>query len=84
MRSVFRRSNSIAVLLIFLLTWVNTRGLEVGKLVQNTFTFAKTAALIGLIVVGLSLGWQASSAARAADWWNPWANGWTPHERSLV
>jgi basic amino acid/polyamine antiporter, APA family len=68
----------IAVLLIFLLTWVNTRGLEIGKLVQNTFTFAKTAALIGLIIVGLSLGWQVSSAARAADWWNPWANGWTP------
>jgi APA family basic amino acid/polyamine antiporter len=68
----------IAVLLIFFLTWVNTRGLEVGKLVQNTFTFAKTAALIGLIVVGLSLGWHASCAARAADWWNPWANGWTP------
>jgi len=68
----------IAVLLIFLLTWVNTRGLEIGKLVQNTFTFAKTAALVGLIVVGLSLGWQVSSAARAADWWNPWANGWTP------
>jgi len=68
----------IAVLLILLLTWVNTRGLEAGKLVQNTFTFAKTAALIGLIIVGLSLGWHASSAARAADWWNPWANGWTP------
>jgi len=68
----------IAVLLILLLTWVNTRGLEVGKLVQNTFTFAKTAALIGLIIVGLLLGWKLSSAARAADWWNPWANGWTP------
>ena len=26
----------------------------------------------------MSLGWQAASAARAADWWNPWANGWTP------
>ena len=35
-----------------------------GKLVQNTFTLAKTAALIGLIVVGLSLGWKATSAAR--------------------
>ncbi|MEO5719107.1 MAG: amino acid permease [Chthoniobacterales bacterium] len=68
----------VAVLLILLLTWINTRGLEVGKLVQNTFTFAKTAALIGLIVVGLLLGWQVSSAARATDWWNPWANGWTP------
>ncbi len=68
----------VAVLLIFLLTWINTRGLEIGKLVQNTFTFAKTAALIGLIVIGLSLGWKATCAARSADWWNPWANGWTP------
>jgi APA family basic amino acid/polyamine antiporter len=68
----------VAVLLIFLLTWVNTRGLEIGKLVQNTFTFAKTAALIGLIVIGLSLGWKASCAARASAWWDPWANGWTP------
>ncbi|MGI8891147.1 MAG: APC family permease [Chthoniobacterales bacterium] len=68
----------VAILLIVLLTWINTRGLEVGKLVQNTFTFAKTAALIGLIVIGLSLGWKANCAARASDWWNPWANGWTP------
>jgi APA family basic amino acid/polyamine antiporter len=68
----------VAVLLIFLLTWINTRGLEAGKLVQNTFTFAKTAALLALVVVGLSLGWKATSAARAADWWNPWANGWQP------
>src|SRR6266567_1335462 len=35
----------IAMALIVLLTWTNTRGLEIGKLVQNTFTFAKTAAL---------------------------------------
>ncbi len=68
----------IAVLLILLLTWINTRGLEVGKLVQNVFTLAKTAALLGLIGLGLSLGWRAGSAARAADWWNPWANGWSP------
>ncbi len=68
----------IAVLLIVLLTWINTRGLELGKLVQNIFTFAKTAALIGLIVIGLLLGWQATTAAQAANWWNPWANGWTP------
>ena len=65
----------VAVLLILLLTWVNTRGLEIGKLVQNTFTFAKTVALIGLIVIGLSLGWKATCAARSSAWWNPWANG---------
>ena len=68
----------VAILLIFFLTWINTRGLEIGKLVQNTFTFAKTAALIGLIVIGLSLGWKATCAACASAWWNPWANGWTP------
>ncbi len=69
---------ALAVALIALLTWVNTRGLEAGKRVQNIFTLAKTAALIGLIVLGLSLGWKATSAARASAWWNPWANGWTP------
>ena len=68
----------VALLLIALLTWINTRGLEIGKLVQNTFTFAKTAALIGLILIGLSLGWKATCAARASDWWNPRANGWSP------
>ena len=68
----------VAVALILLLTWTNTRGLKVGKLVQNTFTFAKSAALIALIIVGLSLGWNVTSAARSAAWWNSWANGWSP------
>jgi APA family basic amino acid/polyamine antiporter len=68
----------VAIALILLLTWTNTRGLETGKLVQNTFTFAKTAALLALIVIGLSLGWKPESAARSSDWWNSWANGWTP------
>src|SRR6059058_3408200 len=44
-----------AVLLILLLTLTNTRGLRLGKLIQNTFTITKTAALAGLIVVGLLL-----------------------------
>ena len=68
----------VAIALIVLLTWTNTRGLEVGKLVQNTFTFAKTAALLALIVIGLSLGWDLNSAARSSQWWNSWANGWSP------
>jgi APA family basic amino acid/polyamine antiporter len=68
----------VAGALILVLTWTNTRGLETGKFVQNTFTFAKTAALLALIVIGLSLGWKAESAARSADWWNSWRNGWSP------
>ena len=69
----------VAVVVILLLTWTNTRGLELGKLVQNSFTFAKTAALIGLIVLGLALGWGPTSAARSASWWDSSANGWLPH-----
>ncbi len=68
----------VAVAMILLLTWMNTRGLQLGKLVQNSFTFAKTVALIGLIVVGLALGWKATSAAHSAAWWNSSANGWLP------
>ena len=68
----------VAIALIVLLTWTNTLGLQTGKLVQNTFTFAKTAALLAVIVIGLSLGWKAESAARSSAWWDSWTNGWTP------
>src|SRR6476646_6493839 len=58
-----------AIILILLLTWTNTRGLEVGRIVQNTFTFAKTAALVAVVLIGLFFGWGASSAARSSAWW---------------
>src|SRR5207248_7384870 len=48
------------------------------KLVQNSFTFAKTAALAGVIIVGLIFGWRPNCAALISNWWNPWANGWNP------
>jgi APA family basic amino acid/polyamine antiporter len=68
----------VAVLMILFLTLTNTRGLKIGKLIQNTFTFTKTAALLGLIIIGLTLGWNHQSAAYTSDWWNPVANGWHP------
>jgi APA family basic amino acid/polyamine antiporter len=68
----------IAILLILLLTATNTRGLKTGKFIQNTFTFTKTAALVGLILVGLVLGWNHASAAYTSSWWHPVANGWNP------
>lgn len=67
----------VAVVLIALLTWINTRGLELGKLVQNTFTSAKTVALLGVIIIGLVLGWHAGSAARSSAWWHSSMNGWS-------
>lgn len=72
----------IAIALIFLLTATNLSGLKTGKIIQNTFTFTKTAALLGLIVLGLTIGWkvgmQNGSAAFTSSWWNPTLNGWHP------
>ncbi len=66
----------VAICLIALLTFTNTRGLRVGKLVQNSFTITKTIALAGVITAGLIFGWKANCAALAAHWWNASANGW--------
>ncbi|MGB7023335.1 MAG: amino acid permease [Candidatus Acidiferrales bacterium] len=46
----------LAIAMIVILTWTNSRGLEYGKIVQNVFTVAKTGALLALIVLGLTLG----------------------------
>src|SRR5437764_11280876 len=73
-------SQLLAIAMIATLTVTNMFGLKTGKLIQNTFTFTKTAALIGLIVVGLALGWNHASAAYTSSWWSPWANGWNPQE----
>lgn len=68
----------VAVSMILLLTITNTRGLKIGKFIQNTFTFTKTAALAALIVLGLIFGANHASAAWTSHWWNSQANGWTP------
>jgi basic amino acid/polyamine antiporter, APA family len=61
----------VGILMIALLTWTNTRGLEYGKIIQNVFTTAKTGALAGLILVGVLLGWN--STAVADNFGNMWA-----------
>jgi APA family basic amino acid/polyamine antiporter len=61
---------AVALIMIALLTWNNTRGLEYGRVVQNIFTTAKSGALLGLIVVGLLVGWN--SGAVSANFSDPW------------
>jgi APA family basic amino acid/polyamine antiporter len=62
----------LAVALIVLLTWTNTRGLDYGKIIQNIFTTAKTGALAALILVGLVIGWNAEAvAANFGQFWQP-------------
>jgi basic amino acid/polyamine antiporter, APA family len=53
----------IALASIWLLTWVNLRGIREGKLVQTTFTVAKTGALALLILLGLTVGRNATALA---------------------
>src|SRR5262245_34382160 len=62
----------VAMVIISFLTWTNTRGLEWGKIIQNVFTTAKTGALLGLIVVGVLLGWNRTAVAEN------FGNLWTP------
>jgi basic amino acid/polyamine antiporter, APA family len=68
---------ALAIGSIVLLTILNTRGLRLGKWIQNTFTFTKTAALLGLIVIGLFFGWNSGGALFSSDVWNSPANGWS-------
>src|SRR5205807_10027943 len=53
----------VGLLLIALLTWTNTRGLDYGRIIQNIFTTAKTGAIAGLIVIGITLGWNHQAVA---------------------
>ena len=53
----------VGLCMIALLTFMNTRGLKLGKLVQNVFTTAKTGALIGLIILGIIVGLKSGAGA---------------------
>ena len=62
----------VAIVVIGLLTWTNSRGLEYGKIVQNLFTTTKTGALAALVIAGLLLGWNGTAVDRNfGDLWTP-------------
>src|SRR5258705_1399233 len=49
----------VSLCLIAFVTWTNSRGLKYGKGVQNVFTTMKIGTLVGVIVIGGLLGWNA-------------------------
>ncbi len=61
----------VALGVIVFLTWLNCRGVEEGKLVQNVMTVAKTLALFLLILVGLFVVSQIG--VRTENWKDPWS-----------
>src|SRR5918912_1571277 len=53
----------VAILSIAVLTWINVRGVREGKLVQTSLTIVKTSALAILILLGLTIGRNATAIA---------------------
>ena len=60
----------ISIILIMLLTYINTKGIEGGKLIQRVFTSAKLLALFGLIIFGFFL-------VKESFWTENWKTGFT-------
>ncbi len=77
--------NVVGAVIILLLTYLNTRGIQYGKIVQSIFTSSKLIALALLIIVGIIVGvksgyfgvnfenmWQASKTT-LNDKTNTWS-----------
>ena len=62
----------VGLLMILFLTLLNTRGIHLGKIIQNIFTSAKTLSVLALIVLGLVLGRNREAlAANFGHFWTP-------------
>ena len=61
----------LAVLSIIFLTYINTRGVQNGKIIQLIFTSAKLFALFALIVLGLAFAFKTDTfSSNMTDMWN--------------
>lgn len=70
----------LAIAVILFLTFVNTKGVQFGKILQNVFTSSKIIALLGLIILGfilidksnwssnMSFGWDALQNLKQTEW----------------
>ena len=66
----------LAIGIIILLTYINSRGVNSGKLIQTTFTLTKLLSLFGLIVFGLVF-------LDKDIWANNWKNAWVLQPLSM-
>jgi APA family basic amino acid/polyamine antiporter len=63
----------VSIVVIVLLTFINTRGVKSGKIIQTTFTLTKLLSLFGLIIFGFI-------ALDSGTWHLNWSNAWTIHK----
>ncbi len=61
----------VSIVIIVLLTYINTKGVQGGKLIQTTFTVTKLASLFGLIGFGFLL------ASKSSIWNANWQDAWS-------
>ncbi|MFC0778967.1 APC family permease [Flavobacterium sp. HJSW_4] len=61
----------VSILTIIILTFINSRGVKNGKILQTVLTIIKILSLLGLVIFGLTL------AAKASVWDANWADGWS-------
>ena len=66
----------VSILLIVLLTWINTGGIKSGKVIQTVFTVVKLLSLFGLIIFGFLL------AAKTEIWNANWQDAWGMKSRN--
>ncbi|MES2109333.1 MAG: amino acid permease [Bacteroidota bacterium] len=62
----------VSIVVIVILTYINTKGVQSGKIIQNIFTFTKLISLFGLIVFGFL-------AVKGDIWHANWSNAWDIH-----
>lgn len=62
----------LSIGVIVLLTYMNTRGIEGGKMIQTTFTMTKLVSLAALIICGLL-------AVKPEIWQANWQQAWKLH-----
>jgi len=60
----------LAIVSIISLTYINSRGVKNGKIIQTIFTLTKILSLLGLIIFGLLVG------AKAEVWNANWEGAW--------
>src|ERR1700741_2319944 len=58
-------ANRVAIVIVLLLAFLNVFGVKLGSIIQNVFPSAKALSLAGLVVVGFTVGrnataWQAN------------------------
>jgi APA family basic amino acid/polyamine antiporter len=71
-----------AIGMIVLLTYINTRGVNSGKIIQTSFTFAKLFALFGLIVLGIAFGVKGNTLAE--NFRNAWDASTTTYKNGVL